>query len=164
MENWKEVAGYDGKYLISDAGRVFSKHNNNFLATPINNYGYPTVTLWKNGKRKKHIVSRLVASAFIDNPDGKTQVNHKNGNKLNNYAYNLEWTTPSENVEHAIRTGLSKTSKKVVLICLNTNKKLEFDSMSKASRFLGKNTDFVGSKLRKESQAFYNNYRLEKVK
>ncbi|WOE29733.1 NUMOD4 motif-containing HNH endonuclease [Acinetobacter towneri] len=117
MENWKPISGFEGLYEISNQGRVKS------LARPTNNpirpfifesilkprvgkTGYLYLTLYKNGKQTTHKVHRLVASAFCDNQLSKPHVNHKNGNKLDNNAANLEWVTPSENSLHAIETGL----------------------------------------------------------
>lgn len=164
MEEWKAIKGYGGKYLINEHGKVYSLHKKDYLKLVVNNRGYVTATLWKDSKRKKHIVSRLVAEHFIPNVYNKEQVNHIDGNKLNNHVSNLEWVTGSENIEHAFNTGLSKTSNRVIIYCLHTGEQMEFRSMSKASHYLGRNRDFVADKLRHEKQAFYNNYRLEKVK
>lgn len=164
MGEWKAVKGYEGKYLVNEQGDVYSLHKQDYLKLVVNNRGYVTATLWKNSKRKRHIVSRLVAEHFIPNYDNKDQVNHIDGNKLNNHVSNLEWVTGSENIEHAFKTGLSKTSNRVIIYCLNTDERMEFTSMLKASRYLGMNKDFVAAKLRHDDQAFYENYRLEKIK
>ena len=72
--------------------------------------GYFIVDLYEDGRRSTKRVNRLVAEAFIPNPDDKPEVNHKDGNKLNNNVGNLEWTTSKENCEHAWRTGLARPS------------------------------------------------------
>ena len=100
MEKYKEIEGYDGKYLISSWGRVFSKRKNGFIHAEKTTKGYLRVALSKNGKCRHHKVHRLVAIAFIDNPDNLPQVNHKDGNKENNSITNLEWVTDEENKIH----------------------------------------------------------------
>jgi len=107
-EIWKSIGGFEGIYQISNCGNVRSvkrsknlKHNNS--------HGYFTVDLYLNGIRKKIRVHRLVAEAFIPNPDNKPEVNHEDGVKTNNNASNLTWMTHSENGLHAYRTGLNYT-------------------------------------------------------
>ena len=110
-EIWKDIKGYEGLYQISNLGQVKS------LARPINNFnqccnkdkllkggikrGYRQVILLKDKKRKYASVHRLVAEAFLPNPDKKPQVNHIDGNKKNNRLDNLEWVTASENMKHS---------------------------------------------------------------
>ena len=112
-EIFKDIEGFEGRYQISNYGRVkslcFRGHNKiGFLTNSLNIYGYERVGLYKNGEKPSHLVHILVAKAFVHNPDpiNKTQVNHIDGNKLNNHANNLEWVTPKENTQHAIKTGL----------------------------------------------------------
>ena len=86
--------------------------------------GYKKVELVKNGKKKSYKVHRLVAMAFIDNPENKPQVNHIDGNKINNHVDNLEWVTSSENCIHAYNTGLNPNKKELnetVVIAMYTN-------------------------------------------
>lgn len=119
VEVWKDIKGYEGLYQISDVGRVKSldqyikcKKNNKrlikgkILKTYINENGYEWVRLYNNTKRKIYRVHRLVAEAFIDNPENKPCVNHKDGNKENNKLDNLEWCTHSENMKHAFQNKL----------------------------------------------------------
>jgi len=73
----------------------------------IKNSGYKTLILYSGNVAKNKMIHRLVASAFIPNPENKKEVNHKDGNKLNNNVENLEWCTPSENQYHSHRTGLN---------------------------------------------------------
>ena len=107
----KEIDGYDGKYLVDEYGNVYSIRRQGCkgqkLSQRVNNTGYMRVDL-RNGKEKRSVfVHRLVAESFIYRPDGCNYVNHKDGNKLNNNVSNLEWCTQSENMKHAIRTGLN---------------------------------------------------------
>jgi len=125
MEKFKQIKDYEN-YLISNYGNVRSKRfPNRFLKPLKNGRGYILVTLSKNGVKKIHSIHRLVALAFITNPDKKPQVNHIDGCKTNNHADNLEWCSQKENVHHACDTGLqdnkgekngqSKLSEKEVL-------------------------------------------------
>jgi hypothetical protein len=105
MEKWKSIKGT--KYLVSDQGRVMNKKGK-ILKTPLNTYGYPTAYLWTDGRAQACLLHRLVAIAFIPNPDQKPEVNHKDGNKLNSKRSNLEWNTRRENIDHAVKEGLYK--------------------------------------------------------
>lgn len=97
-EEWKPVVGYEGLYEVSSLGRVRSRQG--LLRQSLANR-YPSVHLSRDGKQATHRVHRLVASAFIPNPDGRETVNHIDGDRTNNAALNLEWVTTSENVRHA---------------------------------------------------------------
>lgn len=101
---------------------------------------------------KTHLVSRLIASAFIPNPENKGFVNHKNGNPLDNSKENLEWVTRTENQKHAFETGLVRTNKKVILKDLTSNSEHHFNSLSEASRFLGKNHGFMSRVIKTGKQ------------
>lgn len=106
-EIWKEVVGYEGRYQISSKGRVKSMANSKgriekILKGGINSTGYVQVNLTR-GKKAMHLVSRLVCIAFLPNTENKPQVNHKDGDKLNNRLENLEWISSSENHKHAYK-------------------------------------------------------------
>lgn len=111
MEQWKNIKGYDGKYQVSDLGRVRSLKNGNshILKTLLVANGYLQVALCKNGNIKRHLVHRLVADAFIPNPNNLPQVNHKDENKGNNVKTNLEWCTPKYNMNYG--TARTRTIK-----------------------------------------------------
>lgn len=95
------------RYFVDINGNVYSKRSKlHKLKQHINGYGYPTVSLFINKKDKQFCVHRLVAQTYILNPENKTDVNHIDGNKLNNNIKNLEWSTRSENTLHQHRTGL----------------------------------------------------------
>ena len=102
----KEVEGFGGRYMVSPEGKVFSKVKGKIKESFISKTGYERVTLWYHGKQKKFSVHRLVAMAYIPNPNNYPMVNHIDGNKLNNNVSNLEWCDCSMNVQHAYRTGL----------------------------------------------------------
>lgn len=106
-EIWRDVDGYDGDYQISNYGRAKSfKQGKIIILKPGYKSGYLWFSLSKDNHRKYCAVHRLVAQAFIPNPDGKPQINHIDGHPLNNYVCNLEWATGVENQQHAITTGL----------------------------------------------------------
>lgn len=102
---WKDVVGYEKQYEVSNQGDVRSKRTLKTLK-PYIRHSYFVITLCKKGKIKKHSIHRIVATAFIPNPNNKPQVNHINGIKLTNKADNLEWVTCSENHLHAYTHGL----------------------------------------------------------
>lgn len=103
MEKWKFIRGYEGIYEVSDLGNLRSKHG---MLKPSMSGRYSQIHLYKLGERKGFQVSRLVALAFIPNPENKPEVNHIDGNRSNNKCSNLEWVTSSENKKHAYRVGL----------------------------------------------------------
>ena len=107
-EEWKDVKGFEGLYQISNYGRIKSLRFNKVRLMKPFIKSYYMVELCVNSVRKTFMVHRLVAEAFIPNPENKPQVNHIDGNKLNPRVDNLEWCTPSENLKHAYRTGLAK--------------------------------------------------------
>lgn len=115
MEEWRDVYGYEGFYQVSSKGRVRSldressgkKYRGKILSSKVA-AGYRIVGLCKDGKKASQRVHRLVARAFIENPDNLSEVNHLDGNKNNNCVENLEWCTSRENKIHAWVTGLTK--------------------------------------------------------
>lgn len=127
-EEWKNIEKYEGLYQVSNMGRVRSldrykttrnryktiqaKIKGQLLKPSINGDGYYQVTLSKNDEHLITRIHRLVAQTFIPNKDNKTQVNHINGNKLDNRAENLEWCTCKENIRHSIVNKLNKPVKR----------------------------------------------------
>jgi len=117
MENeiWKDVKGYEGYYEVSNLGRVKRIGKTNCLRSAITKDGYEQVTLSVNNKLKSYAIHRLVAIAFIPNPNNLPQVNHKDENKLNNYVENLEWCTQEYNLKYGTarkRANIKNTNRK----------------------------------------------------
>lgn len=161
MEVWKDIEGYEGYYQISNQGKVLSLNyclrGYSALLTPkINKRGYAWVELRKNGTRKPMLIHRLVAQAFIENPNNYPLINHKDENPLNNNADNLEWCTHSYNVKYSLalhperckrggyirhrKNGAYKCSKKVRQIDISSGKIIcEYNYLAEIKRVLGKN-------------------------
>ena len=96
---WKKIEDYH--YAVNEEGQVINTRTGKIKSTYLNRpNGYLQVQLSKNGKVKHFFIHRLVATYFIDNPDNKPEVNHKDGNHLNNSVDNLEWATREENINH----------------------------------------------------------------
>lgn len=129
MSEWKDIQGYEDLYRVNTNGEVYSVRSNKILKPfyrgrrPDNKYF--VVELHKNNKGKTISVHRLVAEAFIPNPNKLPCVNHKDGNKFNNCVDNLEWCTYSENNFHAVQSGL----KKYKYGTANKNSKLTYDEV-----------------------------------
>lgn len=105
---WKDIEGYEGKYQVSNTGKVRSLNyrrtgKTKMLKQDTNNLGYKLTVLYKNHKSKTYLVHRLVALAFISNPLNLPQVNHIDENKTNNAVWNLEWCTPKYNSNYGTR-------------------------------------------------------------
>lgn len=111
----KPIKDYEDLYMVSNTGLIKSLHwgKEKLLKQVIrnNNYPYYFVGLLKNGKRKYFATHRLVAMMFIPNPNNYEQVDHLDGNKLNNNVENLEWVTPKENTNRAWEKGQAKYTK-----------------------------------------------------
>ena len=146
-EIWKDVVGFERLYKVSNQGRIFDILRNKFISIYRKPKGYLSCFLYKDKSGYAKNVHRIVAEAFIPNPNKKSQVNHLNGIKSDNRSVNLEWATPSENGIHRYRIlgidnktkgkPLVKNWKKVVQMDLSGVVINEFESMKAASRETG---------------------------
>ena len=126
-EEWRDIKNYEGLYQISNLGRVKSVKrtvwNNGrccyvtvperILKLKKNRYGYLQIVLHKDGNRKSYGVHRLVAEAFIPNPDNLPEVDHKNGRKLDNRANNLRWVTKEDNLRYMNNRRKDKKTREI---------------------------------------------------
>lgn len=139
-EIWKDISGYEGLYQVSNLGRVKSLENRSnhkkekILASHIRNQYYG-VTLYKDSHYKNYTIHRLVAEAFIPNPDNLPEVNHKDENKLNNYVDNLEWCTRQYNNTYNNHNAKINAKKRKKVICVET--KQIYNSITEAEILTG---------------------------
>lgn len=119
-EIWIDIPNYEGIYQVSNFGKIKSlprEYKNQYGGTgkfskerimkpSDNRVGYLCLSLCKGGKIKYHYIHHLVLNSFVEKPFNNAQCNHKNGNKHDNKLENLEWCSPSENINHAYKNGL----------------------------------------------------------
>jgi hypothetical protein len=170
---WKDVVGYEGYYRVSDSGNVISVTRYDRLGrlkvgvikrTIIQNSGYKVVNLKVDGEQKNHLVHRLVAEAFIPNPDNKKFVNHIDGNKLNNEVSNLEWCTRSENMKHATEIGLADiVNRKEVKVTTIDGELLMFKSQFEVSNYFGFTNGWCHQRILRNGNPFNYNGNLVEV-
>jgi len=145
-------------YEIYSSGKIRGSRGK-LLKLHIGTSGYYQVNTWRNYKQKTFLVHRLITSAFISNPNNLSEVNHKDGNKLNNNVSNLEWVTRSENINHSISNELISSpwknklgklppkSKPTLQMDFNNNIIVEYGSAREASRLTGINYGTISNVL-----------------
>lgn len=154
MEIWKQVKGFEGLYEVSNLGNVRSLNYHNWgivknLTPTADKFGYLRVCLSKNDRQYNGIVYRMVAQAFIENPDNFPQINHINEDKSDNRVENLEWCDCLYNNNHGTRNNRISQSKrntkckKVIQMDLDGNVLREWVSLNEVMRVLGFNAAFV---------------------
>lgn len=132
----KDIQGYEGLYAVTSCGKVYSYKSKKFLKPKVDRDGYLHVGLYKEGRCKNFFIHRLVAKAYLENPDGLPQVNHVDGDKSYNWLNNLEWVSAAENSQHAYDTGLRKKSRKTKRIHDQTTG-FTYSNCSEAARAIG---------------------------
>lgn len=142
----KDIKGFDGKIKVNEIGEVFSflqRPEGKILKAQADQKGYLRIKITVNRNSRTIKVHRVVAEAFIPNPQNLPQVNHKDGNKLNNRADNLEWVSASENAKHACKNGLwknqydrlSERNVKKPILAFNGDQIIRFESISACERY-----------------------------
>ena len=164
MEQWRDIPGFEGLYQASNTGLIRSapgkvtsskRFSHRVWKTRVLKHKYKNangrrdaaVTLWKDGKCKDYLVSRLVAMTWVEGYEPGLTVNHIDGNPQNNNCSNLEWITLSENIRKGFADGLfANCQHPIHLVCDECT--LVFESMAAASRFLGRNSGYVSNTLK----------------
>lgn len=165
-EIWKDIENYEGYYQISNLGRVRSldrivkrsdgrieNRKGKLMSTRVSNSNKAknknasdreNITLNKDGQIKHHLIHRLVAQAFIPNPENKKTVNHIDGDSLNNIVTNLEWATHSENVIHAYNNNLyPNITRRMAGVNKNTGELIESNTLTEMAKILNVSTAAV---------------------
>lgn len=161
FEKWKSVPGFEGLYEVSNTGNVASlnyRHTGKrkILSQAKTSSGYTRVLLYKDGKRFSKAVHRIVAEAFIPNESDKTCINHKDENKLNNSADNLEWCTHSYNNGHGTRKERVFSKLRQPVVAINQDGTEEwYPSVNEAGRRLGKTSGNISSALNGKIKTAY---------
>lgn len=142
---WKDIAGYEKLYAVTKTGKVWSYRRNKFLSTYSNGHGYPRVELSKNGISKSFLVHRLVAEAYIPNPENLPIVNHIDENKDNCNVENLEWCSVLYNNSYGSRSNQAAKNCRPVY-CLELDK--TFESQKAAGEAIGVDGKRINDVLR----------------
>ncbi len=166
QEIWKDIPGYEGFYIISNFGTIKSLARNipsiqvrrgkriefvrkkfeSILTPNKNSKGYLKVKLYKDNTKKLFSVHRLVGIAFIPNPYNLPEINHKDGDKENNYFENLEWCSTLENLRHARKTGLNKGKKRLYF----TGEEIYASNKRKWNKYYSINKECIKQKKREK--------------
>lgn len=186
MEIWKDVVGYEGLYQVSSYGNVKSvkrartihdKRGRDFeapipekiLSTTQKNR-YLGVMLYRNNEKKRHLVHRLVAEAFVPNPNNLNEVNHIDENTKNNNAFNLEWVTHKQNMNHGTlperRRHFNTFKSPIIQLDKNGTIIAEYESIVEASKKTGINKGSISTGLSRNGycKGFYWKYKINNRK
>ena len=171
---WLPVKGYEGLYLVSEYGDVYTIRTQTIRVQATDKKGYKKLTLSKDGITKNHFVHRLVAYAFIPEVSGKTLINHLDEDPTNNHFTNLAWCTPSENVRWGNCISKNRnahinhpsSSKQILAFDNNGNLVYDFPSANEAERRLGIDACTIRDHLknkrkRKEAGGYIWRYKCE---
>lgn len=175
---FREIPGYEGIYEIDENAIVrtvegkkthSTRHGvrvwkQRALKQKTDRNGYKRVSLYKDKTCKTWLVHRLVAIAFIDNPNHFDIINHIDGNPGNNSIENLEWCDSKHNVNHAFNNGLMTSSKRITLKNITTGEVFNFRSQASASYFLGKSHGYIGDNIRRGKRIVDNHLIVSNAK
>lgn len=145
---WVQSVSYPG-YEVCEDGRVRNKNTGHVVATHLDKYGYVAVAIYRDGKQRKPKVHRLIAEAFVPNPNKYPQINHKDECKTNNRADNLEWCSNAYNASYGTRTERSASGHRKAIIAYSTLEQIEFASIKEAALHLGCSTGSIARALKK---------------
>ncbi|MGZ0909046.1 NUMOD4 domain-containing protein [Lacticaseibacillus paracasei] len=181
-EVWKDIEGFEGLYQVSNMGRVRSLdrkdkngqfRNGRVLADKHNNRGYHMIALCRDGNAKYRLIHRLVAIAFLNNPDSLPEVNHKDENKANNAVSNLEWCTSEYNLNYGTRkyriakssgpkhkTNYCNDPKQIIATNMTTGVSLLMPSLHEAGKKLGIDFRQISAVIRGKQNTAHG-YRFE---
>lgn len=169
MEIWKDIPDYEGLYQVSNLGRVKGLIRGKILKQSILTNGYLNVWLSKDGRVKIKRVHRLVAMAFIPNPDNKPQVNHIDKDVTNNCVNNLEWVTASENQMHSYRFGRNfnikdahKANCKKIRVYKDNAFLIQYNSIRECADNLGINAENIRQSIKNHWKQ-YRGYKFELI-
>ena len=143
MERMIPMPGYEGRYSVTESGQVYSHKSNKFIKAHDNGHGYMEVCLCVDGKPFHKYVHRIVAEAFVLNPDNLPEVNHKDENRANNHAGNLEWCTAKYNKNYGGRAKKFSISRGTPVMCVETNQ--VFHGIREAARATGLNASSIAA-------------------
>lgn len=137
-DEWRDIPGYEGLYQVTRDGKVRNSRNGNRLYGNVNSHGYIVVSLSRDGKKKDCKLHRVLAMAFIPNPNDFDCINHKDGDKLNNSLANLEWCTKGYNNRHAREVlGVSSVAKPVCQTTIDGDFLALWTNMETAAKSVG---------------------------
>lgn len=161
MEEYREIKNFPN-YQVSNLGNI-KNLKGKLLSKYVSKKGYVVVCLYKNNKGTTKTVHRLIAQAFIPNPENKPYINHIDSNRANNDIKNLEWCTQSENLKHGYKYGKvrpPRNDRKIIMMDMNENYITTFDSIKKAANFIDGDPSHI-TKVLKEK---LNHHKYKKFK
>lgn len=156
MEEWKQVKLFPN-YFVSNLGNVKNVQTGRNIKPYLSKRGYYYVRFYKRGGGATGtdiLLSRIVAELWLENPEAKREINHKDGNKANNAVANLEWCDRKENIDHARSTRLLKSNKPIRAVNTNTLEVYDFYSIGNAAAFFGFHKQSICRALKRTNNVY----------